>query len=159
MGSLGHKHLRHLGLVLALGLALVLLAIATSAGATAGARETVSIYTVNLAKASAHESDAAPKGPSQGDTFQSTAVVLDSKRQPAGRVHLSGVGTYRNGGIITGVLQLAAGDVLFQDATTDIDNSTLGITGGTGAYVGASGTVTSRVAKGSMEATITVVIR
>jgi hypothetical protein len=115
-------------------------------------------YTVDLARAVGNDIDAPPKGPSLGDTFQSHAALLGPGGSRAGSVHLSGVGTTRSGGILTGVLHVAGGDLVFQNFTIDLDNATYAVVGGTGAFVGAHGTVTTRVPKGANAVTVTVTL-
>jgi hypothetical protein len=56
------------------------------------------------------------------------------------------------------VLHVAGGDLVFQNFTIDLDNATYAVVGGTGAFVGAHGTVTTRAPKGANAVTVTVTL-
>lgn len=133
--------------------------VATGFAGTETGATTTRTYKVDLAQAIGNDVDTPPKGPSLGDTFQSHAALLWPGGAPAGSVHLSGVGTTKRGGILTGVLRTPAGDIAFQNFTLDVDNTTFAVTGGTGSYTGAAGTVATRTPPGARTVTVTVTLR
>jgi hypothetical protein len=77
---------------------------------------------------------------SAGDTFQETyhpAAPSSLRRQDA-----SAVATFGKHVEILGTVRLGGGKLVYAGTTTDMDNATYAILGGTGDYTGAGGTVT-----------------
>lgn len=113
----------------------------------------------SLDKSSDGEVDAKPKGPSIGDTWQGAGNVTENGAR-IGRVQLTTtlVDAKYQSGLQTGTLILPDGMIAYQGSGIgkkipgipfDGDVNVYAITGGTGVYVGAGGTITLTSVRGS----------
>ena len=91
----------------------------------------------------------APKG-ATGDLFEESYEPTGPG--PIRRQDLLGVGTYQAHGIFLGTVNLSGGQIVYASSTTDQDNNTYAVLGGTGKYVGARGEPQPRPCRGPTSA-------
>ncbi|HTU31034.1 MAG TPA: hypothetical protein VMF07_16720 [Solirubrobacteraceae bacterium] len=108
--------------------------------------------TVPINAVHAHETDTPPKGPSPGDGFQ--ASYVPARPTEVLREDLVGIGTFGRGvGLAT--IQLRHGEIVYAGSTRDQDNTVYAILGGTGIYLGATGSVTTHtISRSQVQLTI-----
>jgi hypothetical protein len=140
-------------------LAFVALAVNATGSSTARIALADRNFVVALEKSSDGEVDAKPKGPSIGDTWQGAGGIYENGAK-IGRVQLTTtlVDTKYHSGFQTGVLILPDGTITYQGSgigkkipgiPVDPDTNVYAITGGTGVYAGAGGSMAVTSIKGA----------
>lgn len=129
----------------AISAAAVTAALAVSASGHTSAMQTTAAHQYLAGTAGFKYLDLAkPKGPSTGDQFIDYATVLDLSKHRVGSFAQTCTATEITGhlfGVCEGVLKLPTGDLIFAADDNDNQVSTSAITGGTGAYSRARGTL------------------
>lgn len=117
------------------------LLISSSTDANGQQAQSPIIATVPVSAVSAGGVSLAPKG-ATGDLFEESYEPTGPG--PIRRQDLLGVGTYQAHGIFLGTVNLSGGQIVYAGSTTDQDNNTYAVLGGTGKYVGARGELTTK---------------
>ncbi len=138
-------------LICAIALSAVAL-LATVGRASAQSAPSPITVTVPVADVTADGVSLRPKGP-MGDLFEesyrpSTPGVI--QRQDA-----VGVGTAQGHGVFVGTVNLKRGQIIYAGSTTDQDDNTYAVLGGTGGYIGAHGVlITKTISRTQVQITI-----
>jgi hypothetical protein len=133
---------------IALALAPAVVAVAVAANAASGSTgATIIRFTVPTSAVQAHGSDVAPKGQSPGDGFQESYIPKTAGRLR--RQDAVAIGVFRGGGTFLGTLTLSNGQIVYAGTTTNQDDATYAIIGGTGRFATTSGTVTTQSVPGN----------
>ena len=134
---------------------------ASSSGPSTAAGGTTTVFIAHGNEGVGHGTDVKPRGESAGDQFQSS-VPLYQDGERVGRGDLVGIGLPRLGnskfrGMLFGSMNLPDGEITVQSSLIDIENNTYAVTGGTGAYAGATGIVVfEALRRGRVSVTVTL---